>query len=73
MTRSVTLLMVKLGTRRIENLPLTEQGMTVFDPVAAVIVSSSTPANIEELNKSLHCKSQEMKMRILTESTLNTV
>lgn len=34
-TRSVTLLMVKLGTRRMENLPLTEQGMTVLLPVAA--------------------------------------
>ena len=34
-TRSVVFLMVRLGTRRMENLPLTEQGMTVFDPTAA--------------------------------------
>jgi hypothetical protein len=34
-TRSVTLLMVRLGTRRMENLPLTEQGMTVLLPGAA--------------------------------------
>jgi hypothetical protein len=34
-TRSVTLLMVRFGTRRMENLPLTEAGMTVFEPGAA--------------------------------------
>jgi len=36
MTRSVTLLMVRLGTSRMENFPLTEAGMTVLDPGAAM-------------------------------------
>jgi hypothetical protein len=36
-TRSVTLLIVKLGTSRIENLPLTEAGMTVLLPGAAAL------------------------------------
>lgn len=35
MTRSVVFLMVRSGTNRMENFPLTEQGMTVLDPGAA--------------------------------------
>lgn len=35
-TNSVVFLMPRLGTSRIENLPLTEHGMTVLDPGAAV-------------------------------------
>jgi hypothetical protein len=34
MTCSVVFLMPRLGTRRIENLPVTEAGMTVLEPGA---------------------------------------